>query len=100
MWNENGNGKVKRHPLSFLVEAADSISYNIMDVEDGFTMGWYSFDDVIDFINKFMQKESGDEKYSILDKLHLAKSFEEKESMQMMGVEKCVIFVLPLLAIL
>lgn len=72
------NGKVKRHPLSFLVEAADSISYNIMDVEDGFTMGWYSFDDVIDFINKFMQKESGDEKYSILDKLHLAKSFEEK----------------------
>lgn len=72
------NGKVKRHPLSFLVEAADSISYNIMDVEDGFTMGWYSFDDVIDFINKFMQKESGDEKYSILDKLHLAKSFKEK----------------------
>ena len=49
-----------------------------MDVEDGFTMGWYSFDDVIDFINKFMQKESGDEKYSILDKLHLAKSFKEK----------------------
>lgn len=72
------NGKVKRHPLSFLVEAADSISYNIMDVEDGFTMGWYSFDEVIYFINKFMQKESGDEKYSILDKLHLAKSFEVK----------------------
>lgn len=39
----NSDNKVKRHPLSFLVEAADSISYNIMDIEDGLTMGWYSF---------------------------------------------------------
>ncbi len=29
----NSDNKVKRHPLSFLVEAADSISYNIMDIE-------------------------------------------------------------------
>lgn len=44
------DGSYKRHPLSFLVEAADSISYNIMDIEDGLSMGWYKFDDIITFI--------------------------------------------------
>ncbi|WP_206542928.1 dGTP triphosphohydrolase [Lacinutrix algicola] len=33
-----------RHPLSFLMEAADSICYLVMDIEDGFNKGWYSFE--------------------------------------------------------
>jgi dGTPase len=33
-----------RHPLSFLVEAADDICYRIMDLEDGFRLGLLSFD--------------------------------------------------------
>ncbi|KYG73610.1 dGTPase [Roseivirga spongicola] len=36
----------KRHPLAFLMEAADSICYLVMDIEDGFNKGWYGFDDV------------------------------------------------------
>ena len=32
-----------RHPLSFLVEAADDICYRIMDLEDGFRLGLISF---------------------------------------------------------
>lgn len=63
------DGSVKRHPLCFLVEAADSICYNVMDIEDGMTMGWYSFSDVTNFINKYMAKKTGDEKYSILSVL-------------------------------
>lgn len=35
-----------RHPLSFLVEAADDTCYHIMDVEDGFKAGVVSFDDL------------------------------------------------------
>ena len=35
---------IVRHPLSFLVEAADSICYSVMDIEDGFNKGWYNFD--------------------------------------------------------
>ncbi len=35
-----------RHPLSFLVEAADSICYLIMDIEDGYGRNWYTFDDI------------------------------------------------------
>lgn len=32
-----------RHPLSFLVEGADDICYRIMDLEDGFRLGFVSF---------------------------------------------------------
>lgn len=38
------NNKIVRHPLCFLMEAADSICYLIMDIEDGFNKGWYNFE--------------------------------------------------------
>lgn len=34
-----GEGRWLRHPLSFLVEAADDICYTIVDLEDGFKLG-------------------------------------------------------------
>lgn len=34
-----------RHPLAFLVEAADDICYSIIDLEDGFSRRHVSFDD-------------------------------------------------------
>ncbi len=46
--------KFKRHPLSFLVEAADSICYGTMDMEDGYNIKWYDFDDMIRSINKLV----------------------------------------------
>lgn len=46
--------KVKRHPLSFLVEAADSICYGTMDMEDGYNIQWYSFDDMIEALNRYI----------------------------------------------
>lgn len=36
----------RRHPLVFVVEAADDICYNIVDLEDAFTTGELSFDTV------------------------------------------------------
>lgn len=36
----------KRHPLSFFVEAADSICYLIMDIEDGINKDWYTYADL------------------------------------------------------
>lgn len=49
--DNNGNEYVKRHPLSFLVEAADTICYRSMDIEDGWSLGWYSFKDMVEKIN-------------------------------------------------
>ncbi|NOR61322.1 MAG: hypothetical protein GQ535_02360 [Rhodobacteraceae bacterium] len=41
----NGNWW-RRHPLVFLVEAADDICYNILDIEDAYTSGDLSFNTV------------------------------------------------------
>jgi dGTPase len=40
-----------RHPLTFLMEAADDICYSIVDLEDGFHMGYLPFVEVRDLLN-------------------------------------------------
>jgi dGTPase len=45
------NKKIVRHPLCFLMEAADTIAYRTMDVEDGFNKGLYNVKFIIDKIN-------------------------------------------------
>jgi dGTPase len=35
-----------RHPLAFLVEAADDICYHVMDIEDGYKAGCLSFEEI------------------------------------------------------
>ncbi len=37
-----------RHPLAFLVEAADDICYRLVDFEDGFRLGFLDYDEVRD----------------------------------------------------
>lgn len=44
--------KVKRHPLSFLVEAADSICYLAMDIEDGYNLRWYDKKSLIKYLDE------------------------------------------------
>jgi dGTPase len=42
-----GTGRAwHRHPLSFLVEAADDICYHVMDIEDGFRAGVVKFEEL------------------------------------------------------
>lgn len=48
--NDSGmkhNNTIIRHPLSFLVEAADNICYRAMDIEDGFNKKWFSFEELL-----------------------------------------------------
>ncbi|MHB1685961.1 MAG: deoxyguanosinetriphosphate triphosphohydrolase [Ignavibacteriaceae bacterium] len=45
-----------RHPLTFLVEAADDICYRIMDLEDGFRLGLLSFGDTQELLMPFIKK--------------------------------------------
>lgn len=44
-----------RHPLSFLVEAADDICYRIMDLEDGFRLGLISFEQAEELLSGIAQ---------------------------------------------
>ncbi len=43
-----------RHPLCYLMEAADSICYLVMDLEDGFNKGWHSFQDIGEYLSKIV----------------------------------------------
>lgn len=51
----------RRHPLVYLVEAADDICYNIVDLEDGFTAGDLSFDQVVSLLDPIAFKTNRDQ---------------------------------------
>lgn len=50
---EDADGKFKRHPLCFLMEAADSICYMAMDIEDAILKGWIEIEDVLSEVGEF-----------------------------------------------
>ncbi len=43
-----------RHPLAFLVEAADDICYSIIDLEDGCRLNLVSFNDAVDLLSPIL----------------------------------------------
>ena len=49
-----------RHPLAFLMEAADDICYLIVDIEDGFRMRYISFADAKKLLNAIAQRSETD----------------------------------------
>lgn len=73
-------GLIKRHPLSFLVEAADSICYGIMDIEDGYNLNWYDFDTIVNFLDEYIEEH-------VEDKADLNESLVTKK---IEGIEKKV----------
>lgn len=76
-----------RHPLAFLVEAADDICYNIIDLEDGCRLGLVSFEDTVELLagilkesfdrNKLDQIPSQDEKIGVLRALAIGRLIYE-----------------------
>ncbi|MDC1106940.1 deoxyguanosinetriphosphate triphosphohydrolase [Prolixibacteraceae bacterium] len=50
---EQKDGKYARHPLVYLVEAADDICYQVMDIEDAFKMTILSYERVEEFFLAF-----------------------------------------------
>lgn len=50
-----------RHPLAFLVEAADDICYHIVDLEDGFQMGNISYEEASTLLHDILTGERLDD---------------------------------------
>ncbi|MFO8054494.1 MAG: dNTP triphosphohydrolase [Bacteroidales bacterium] len=44
----------KRHPLAFLTEAADNICYRIIDLEDGFKLGYIHLEEMEELLKYFL----------------------------------------------
>jgi dGTPase len=57
-----------RHPLAFLVEAADDICYRIMDLEDGFNMGYIDYKKTVELLVNIAGSEHKDRLQGCLDK--------------------------------
>lgn len=51
-----------RHPLVFLVEAADDICYSIIDLEDGCRLGLVSFNDTLELIADVLKEKFDSQK--------------------------------------
>lgn len=75
MLRVDGNDyRFQRHPLAFLVEAADDICYTIIDFEDGINLGWIPEDYALEYFIKLVQNTIDKSKYNVL------KSTEERMS--------------------
>lgn len=56
-----------RHPLTYLVEAADDICYTIIDFEDGINLGLISEDYALEYLLKLVKDAIDTHKYSQLN---------------------------------
>lgn len=63
---ERGEGSYARHPLAYLVEAADDICYTIIDFEDGINLGWIPEDMALEYLVKLVKNNLRTEIYSKL----------------------------------
>ncbi|MBX9806316.1 MAG: dGTPase, partial [Flavobacteriaceae bacterium] len=65
----NKDGKdigFERHPLAYLVEAADDICYTIIDFEDGINLGLVSEDFALEYLIKLVKDSIDTSKYNTL----------------------------------
>ena len=60
--SKNG-GRYNRHPLTFLVEAADDICYTIIDFEDGINLGLVDEDYALEYLINLVRDSINTEKY-------------------------------------
>jgi dGTPase len=56
----------ERHPLAYLVEAADDICYTIIDFEDGMNLGLISEDFALEYLIKLVKDSIDTSKYNVL----------------------------------
>ena len=56
----------ERHPLAYLVEAADDICYTIIDFEDGINLGLVSEDYALEYLIKLVKDSIDSKKYNTL----------------------------------
>jgi dGTPase len=65
--NKNGDDVgFERHPLAYLVEAADDICYTIIDFEDGMNLGLVSEDYALEYLIKLVKDSIDTNKYNTL----------------------------------
>lgn len=63
---DKGNNSFARHPLAYLVEAADDICYTIIDFEDGINLGLIDEEYALEYLIKLVKNTINTQKYNAL----------------------------------
>lgn len=63
-----GDGRYCRHPLTYLVEAADDICYTLIDFEDGINLGWIEEEFALEYLIKLVKDRINTNKYNSLER--------------------------------
>jgi dGTPase len=71
-------GGWKRHPLAYLMEAADDICYLTVDLEDATLLGLVSYEQLLDKFSLVLDKASIDEARSMASRSHSIKYLRSK----------------------
>lgn len=74
----SGDSTIIRHPLSYIMEAADSICYLVMDIEDAYNKKWFDF--------YFIKRKIG--QYEIIEDIF--KAIEKQDSGEISENKKMV----------
>lgn len=64
-----GHDHYARHPLVYLVEAADDICYQVMDIEDGHKLKIIGTDETVSLLLAFMDEHEQTHKREVMDKV-------------------------------
>lgn len=65
-FGEDDDKRYARHPLTFLVEAADDICYTIIDFEDGINLGLIQEEYALEYLINLVRDTIQTEKYNLL----------------------------------
>lgn len=65
--SETGAGDM-RHPLTYILEAADDLAYKTADIEDAFVKGFLSYNDLVQEL-EILQKENPENSFNPVEKL-------------------------------
>ncbi|MBN1820367.1 MAG: deoxyguanosinetriphosphate triphosphohydrolase [Prolixibacteraceae bacterium] len=80
-------GTFSRHPLVYLVEAADDICYQIMDLEDAFKLGILTYDETRElYLNFYDKKEDSEALENISGTLKIVTDLNEQITYLRAGV--------------
>lgn len=62
--NQRNPESYARHPLAYLVEAADDICYTLIDFEDGINLGWIPEEYALEYLVKLVAGQIDTQKYT------------------------------------
>ncbi len=68
----------KRHPLAFILEAADDIAYKTADIEDAFVKGFFTYGQICEELESIRGGEKGAEEKGYFDPLEKLKSLRQR----------------------